>query len=110
MTTTTPTLGDLALAPSPYRYAGFPVYVVDAQLQARTPRDVPGSKWHHPRVPSKAAGRRGTRRGWRRRHPSAREMLYREPDDALIVADSFVVLTRDQLDALLRWSMCVEKT
>lgn len=82
-------------------YAGMQVRIVDAQPQARTPRDVRGS-WVRPRTPSKQKGRIGTRRAWKRRHPPYCVMHYREPEDVLVVQGRFIVVTPLQADFLRR--------
>jgi hypothetical protein len=82
-------------------FAGLQVTVADAQQQMRTPRDVRGP-WHRPgRVPSKAAGRKGTRRAWKRAHPPGWIWLYREPEDVIQVGRRIIVTPR-QWDALKR--------
>lgn len=80
-------------------FGGLDVIVKDAQEQMRTPRDVRGP-WRRPgRVPSKLAGRKGTRRGWKRRHQPGWTWLFREPDDALQFGRKIMVTPR-QWDAL----------
>lgn len=89
--------------------AGMKISVVDAQTQARTPRDVEGP-WVRPRCMSKRSGRRGTRRGWKRKNPPHRVWLYREPTDVLIIdarmmgmmGEKFIIATPQQYGALLR--------
>ena len=81
-------------------FAGMRVHVVDAQDQRRTPRDVRGV-WVRPRCPSKAAGRRGTRRAWKRRNAPHYVMLYREPADVLVIHGQMIVATPTQA-AMLR--------
>ena len=58
--------------------------------------------WVRPKVPSKAAGRRGTRRAWKRRNAPHHVMLYREPDDVLVIHGRTIVATPLQADALRR--------
>lgn len=78
------------------------VIVLDAQQQARTPRDVKGP-WMRPgRVPSRAAGRKGTRRAWKRSHPPDFVMRYREPDDVLIIGEQRIIATPRQYAAIQR--------
>lgn len=89
-------------------YAGMEVRIIDAQQQARTARDVRGPRVR-PKVPSKAIGRRGTRRAWKRANQPHFVMYYREPDD-LLVLDHWklfgprpvVIATPAQADALRR--------
>lgn len=83
------------------RFAGMAVNIVDAQKQARTPRDVRGP-WVRPKVPSKAAGRRGTRRAWKRRNAPHYVWFYREPDDVLVIHGRTIIATPQQADALRR--------
>lgn len=75
------------------------VRIIDAQFQARTPRDVPGPMVR-PVVPSKLAGRRTTRRIYKRKHPPYRIWLYREPEDVLILLGRTVIATPLQAEAL----------
>lgn len=82
-------------------FNGMQVVIVDAQKQARTPRDVKGP-WVRPRVPSKLDGREGTRRAWKRRNAPHFVMCYREPTDVLVLYDRQIVATPQQFDALRR--------
>jgi hypothetical protein len=82
-------------------FAGMTVRIVDAQQQRRTARDVRGP-WVRPKVPSKARGRRGTRRAWKRKNPPHYVMFYREPDDVLIASGRTIIATPLQADALRR--------
>ncbi len=59
--------------------------VVPADRQCRTACDVPLA-WVRPRVPSKRAGRRGTRRAWKRRHPPHQTYTWREPTDVIVLS------------------------
>lgn len=77
------------------------VRVVDAQSQRRTACDVRGP-WVRPRVPSKSAGRKGTRRAWKRKNAPHYIMLYREPSDVLVIANQTIIATPLQADALRR--------
>lgn len=79
-------------------YAGMMVHIIDAQQQRRTPCDVAGP-WMRPRVPSKALGRRISRRQFKRAHPPGNIMLYREPDDVLVFGGK-IIATPAQADAL----------
>lgn len=82
-------------------FNGKHVFIKDAQEQMRTPRDVRGP-WVRPgRVPSKAAGRKGTRRNWKRKHQPGYTWLFREPDDVLMFLGTIIV-TPQQWDALKR--------
>lgn len=85
----------------PGAFNGMAVHIVDAQRQARTPRDVRGA-WVRPRVPSKANGRKGTRRAWKCRNAPHYVMLYREPGDVLVIANRTIIATPQQADALRR--------
>ncbi len=85
----------------PGGFAGMAVQIVDAQKQARTPRDVRGP-WVRPKVPSKANGRRGTRRSWKRKNSPHYVMLYREPDDVLVIGGKTIIATERQADDLRR--------
>jgi hypothetical protein len=82
------------------------VRIVDAQVQARTPCDVRGP-WVRPRVPSKRAGRRGTRRAFKRKRCNQPHfvMLYREPTDVLIIHNRTIIATPLQADAMRRHSV-----
>ncbi len=60
------------------------MHVLDAQQQGRTP--LVRVKRVHYKVPSKAAGRVGTRKGWKRRHKPYWTTRYSEPTDILIIA------------------------
>lgn len=82
-------------------YAGMNVQIVDAQKQARTPRDVRGP-WVRPRVPNKITGRKGTRRMWKRRNVPGYLWLYREPTDVLVIYGRTIIATPLQADALRR--------
>lgn len=89
------------LATMPGAFNGMRVLIVDAQKQARTQRDVRGP-WVRPKVPSKRAGRRGTRRAWKRRNSPHYVMLYREPDDVLVIRNRQIIATPQQADMLRR--------
>lgn len=65
---------------------GFKLIVMDAQRQMRTPRDVRGP-WVRPRTPSKAKGRKGSRRRWKRLNAPHYVWFFREPEDALQYRD-----------------------
>lgn len=80
-------------------FAGMTVKIVDAQAQCRTPRDVKGP-WERPKVPSKASGRKGTRRQFKRRHPPSHILLYREPIDVLVLHGRTIIATPMQADIL----------
>jgi hypothetical protein len=83
-------------------FGGLQIEVKDAQEQARTPRDVRGP-WARPgRVPSKCAGRKGTRRAWKRAHPPGWTWLYREPEDVLVLNGRSAWVTPRQWDGLKR--------
>jgi hypothetical protein len=87
---------------SPYSsFAGMAVEIVDAQHQRRTPRDVRGP-WVRTKVPSKARGRKGTRRQFKRKHPPCFIWLYREPTDVLVLHGRTIIATPSQADALRR--------
>lgn len=86
---------------APGRFNGMELRIVDAQQQRRTARDVRGP-WVRPRVPSKAAGRRGTRRAWKRRNAPHYVWCYREPEDVLVLASRTIIATPAQADALNR--------
>lgn len=85
----------------PGTFGGMQVQIVDAQKQQRTTRDVRGP-WVRPKVPNKHAGRRGTRRMWKRRNAPHHVMFYREPTDVLVVGNSMIIATPLQADALRR--------
>lgn len=84
---------------------GLRVIVQDAEQQRRTPRyrtDI----WIRPgRVPSKRAGRKGTRRAWKRRHPPHWLWAYEEPKDVLRFADTIIATPR-QHDFIKRAAKC----
>jgi hypothetical protein len=82
-------------------FTGMAITIVDAQQQRRTPRDVRGP-WVRTRVPSKASGRQGTRRGFKRKHPPGYVWLYREPTDVLVIQNRTIIATPSQADALCR--------
>ena len=83
-------------------YAGFQCIVRDAQQQARTERDVRGP-WQRPgRVPSKLAGRKGTRRAWKRTHKPGWVWFYREPTDVLMLPNRMAIVTPRQKAELMR--------
>jgi len=82
-------------------YAGMAVQIVDAQQQRRTPRDVRGP-WLRPKVPSKACGRKGTRRQFKRKNPPCFIWFYREPSDVLVLYGRTIIATPSQADALRR--------
>ncbi len=83
----------------PFAFSGMSVTVKDAQEQMRTPRDVRGPWVRTGRVPSKLAGRKGTRRAWKRKHQPGFTSLFREPDDVLQFGRTVMVTPR-QWDAL----------
>lgn len=85
----------------PGTFGGMDVRIVDAQQQRRTERDVCGP-WVRPKVPNKAAGRKGTRRMWKRRNAPHYVMLYREPTDVLVIHGRTIIATPLQADALRR--------
>lgn len=85
----------------PGTFGGMQVQIVDAQEQRRTIRDVRGP-WMRPKVPNKRAGRNGTRRFWKRRNPPHFVMLYREPTDVLVIANSTIIATPLQAAELRR--------
>lgn len=85
----------------PGTFGGMDVRIVDAQQQRRTERDVRGP-WVRPKVPNKAAGRKGTRRMWKRRNAPHHVILYREPTDVLVLAGHTIIATPAQADALRR--------
>lgn len=85
---------------------GVRLIVRTAEEQKRTPRDVLGP-WVRPKCRSKAKGRKGTRRGWKRRNPPHWMWFYREPEDAIQFIDPFsgrptIIVTPRQQDALRR--------
>jgi hypothetical protein len=82
-------------------FNGMSVQIVDAQKQARTLRDVRGP-WKRTKVPSKASGRKGTRRAFKRANPPGCIMFYREPDDVLVIHGRTIIATPKQADALRR--------
>lgn len=82
-------------------FAGMTIRIVDAQQQKRTDRNVRGP-WVRPKVPSKLNGRKGTRRAWKRRHAPHHVMLYREPNDLLVIEGRTIIATPMQADALRR--------
>lgn len=85
----------------PGSFSGMQVHIVDAQKQARTERDVRGP-WVRPKVPSKAVGRRGTRKAWKRKHSPHYVFFYREPSDVLVIANRTIIATPMQAGALRR--------
>lgn len=88
-----------------FYYNRLIVRIVDAQQQARTPRDVRGP-WVRPRCPNKG-GRKGTRRQWKRKHAPHYVYYYREPDDVLILNNRVIIATPLQADALRRSTKAV---
>ena len=85
---------------------GVEIRVLTAEQQKRTLRDVQGP-WVRPKCRSKAKGRKGTRRGWKRLNPPHWLWFYREPDDVLQFTDpltrrSTLIVTPRQKDALMR--------
>ena len=83
----------------PASFAGLAMSVVDAQQQRRTIKDVRGP-WIRPKpMPSKRAGRKGTRRAWKRANPPRWSWLYREPTD-VIVFQGRAILTPHQYRTL----------
>jgi hypothetical protein len=93
--------GNGSLFSGPNTFAGMQVLIAGAQEQRRTLRDVRGP-WVRPKVPSKIAGRHGTRRAWKRRNAPHYVMLYREPTDVLVIGKSKIIATPLQVDALRR--------
>jgi hypothetical protein len=85
----------------PGSFGGMMVRIIDAQYQQRTAKDVRGP-WVSVKVPSKAVGRRGTRRAFKRRHPPHFLYLYREPSDVMIIKNRIIIATPAQADALRR--------
>jgi len=85
----------------PGMFGGLRVIVKDAQEQMRTARDVLGP-WVRPKTPSKAKGRKGTRRMWKRRNAPHYVYYYCEPDDVLVLAGQTVIATPKQYDAIRR--------
>lgn len=77
------------------------VLIVDAQKQRRTAQDVRGP-WIRPKTPSKLAGRKGTRRIWKRSNAPHYVMFYREPTDVLVIGGTKIIATPMQADALRR--------
>jgi hypothetical protein len=56
-------------------------------------------------VPSKLAGRKGTRRSWKRAHPPGYVWLYREPTDTIVLTvrhQRTVIVTPRQWSELKR--------
>lgn len=86
-----------------HRFNGMDVRVVDAQNQRRTPRDVRGP-WVRPKVPSKIAGRKGTRREFKRRNAPNFVMMYREPTDVIVIGNQTIIATPAQWNELCRAS------
>lgn len=95
---------NLGLGGSLDTFCGMTIRIVDTQKQARTERDVRGP-WVRPRCPSKRDGRKGTRRAWKRRNAPHYLMLYREPEDVLVLYNKMIIATPIQADALRRVSM-----
>jgi hypothetical protein len=90
------------LLADPKTFMGMRVVIRDAQQQARTARDVPGTRVRL-KMPTKKAGRRGTRRAWKRSHPPHWLYYYREPTDVLVLRDaSLVIVTPRQYDIVRR--------
>lgn len=85
----------------PGSYAGMDVMIVDAQKQGRTACDVRGP-WVRTKVPSKKSGRKGTRRRFKQTHPPGFVMLYREPDDVLVIQGRTIIATPKQANYLRR--------
>lgn len=85
----------------PGSFAGMSVRIIDAQQQRRTSRDVRGP-WVRPTVPSKRAGRQGTRRAWKRKNMPHYVWYYREPDDVLVIHGRTIIATPKQADAMRR--------
>ena len=82
-------------------FAGMRVIVKNAHEQRRTARDVRGP-WVRPKTPSKAKGRKGTRRMWKRQNAPHYVYLYREPTDVLVLSGRTIIATPMQADALRR--------
>lgn len=80
-------------------FGALKIVQVDAQKQARTPRDVKVA-WLRPKVPSKLNGRKGTRRGWKRRNAPHWLLAYREPTDVLVLNNETIIATPTQYAAL----------
>jgi hypothetical protein len=82
-------------------FGGLKVIEVDAQRQARTARDVKVA-WVRPKVPSKRNGRKGTRKGWKRKHPPHWTFAYREPEDVIVFQGRTIIVTPRQMAAIER--------
>lgn len=82
-------------------FGGMRVIIKDAQEQRRTTCDVQGP-WVRPRTPSKRAGRKGTRRMWKRRNAPHYVYFYREPTDVLVLGGSTIIATPQQADHIRR--------
>lgn len=77
-------------------FGGLAITVLDAQQQRRTACDV-RDRWVRPRCPSKRAGRRGTRRGWKRRNPPRWTYAFREMQGEVIVTPGQLSALRKEL-------------
>ncbi len=75
-------------------FGGLRIFVKTADEQRRTPlyrTDI----WIRPgRVPSKHAGRKGTRRAWKRLHQPHWLWAHEEPSDVLQLGDMLIVTPR----------------
>lgn len=78
---------------------GIEVQILTAAEQRRTACDVPAG-WVRPRVPSKAAGRKGTRKAWKRRRSNWPHMTftYREPNNMLLISSGARTLGWDRAE------------
>ncbi len=83
----------------PLSFNGMDVLVVDTQQQRRTECDVRGP-WVRPTVPPKRAGRKGSRRAWKRKNAPHYIWLFREPDDVLVLYERQIIATPKQWHAL----------
>lgn len=77
----------------PGTFAGMQVRIIDAQDQRRTERDVRGP-WVRPKIPPRGK-RWGTRRMWKRRNSPHYVMLYREPEDVLVIGNRIIIATAE---------------
>lgn len=82
---------------------GLKLIVMTADQQRRTPRDVRGP-WVRPKCISKARGRKGSRRAWKRLNPPHWLWFYREPEDVIsyqLDGQRTVIVTPRQKQALM---------
>lgn len=82
--------------------------IQDAQQQRRTIRDVKLYRVR-PKCPSKAKGRRGTRRNWKRRNPPHWVYGYREPDN-VIQFNGLTIVTPRQYRAIMAATLAGPET